>query len=597
MTDLESILSQLPPAELLAAAREYFKPTPHPLLPWFTDEQLLATLRSPGGADEVARLFKEREQRILLEGDDGEPLRYGSELPHWKDADAMLGQFKFLYVAGGKRASKSEWAAKRLVRSALKHPRGVLWAFQDNHVTSIATQQKLIWKFLPQRLKALNGKQDKRKVFNINYSVKNGFADNVIVLPNRTSLHFLTYNSEVRDYQGWEIGAPKVNENHLSDMERMCQELAGFEPVLNLGFWADEDMPLPWLETCEFRATTRNASGIWTFSTTEGITPTIKEVVGTAQTLETRPAELLANRVNLPLLPPGTMPYRQKAERNRWGAIYFFSEFNPFGDNYANVKAICEGKNSDFIMENAYGYAKDTKHKAFPLFGEWNIVKAANIPKKLTRYMLTDPGDASRNWATIWVGVDARGVHYIYRDWPDSQTYGEWAVPSDDPKQPDGERGPAQRSLGYGTTQLADDWRKLEGEEEIFERYIDPRAASNPHIEEHGGTNLYQKFAELPEPMLFTPWSGVEKSIGYTHINRLLFWERDKELCWPTNAPKLYVSEECHQVIWMFTHFTGMGGDRAGGKDFADLVRGMALADLQYYESNEMQSWEPKRRY
>jgi hypothetical protein len=40
-----------------------------------------------------------------------------------------------------------------------------------------------------------------------------------------------------------------------------------------------------------------------------------------------------------------------------------------------------------------------------------------------------------------------------------------------------------------------------------------------------------------------------------------------------------------------------MGGDKAGGKDFADLVRGMALADLQYYESTEMQSWSPKRGY
>jgi hypothetical protein len=97
--------------------------------------------------------------------------------------------------------------------------------------------------------------------------------------------------------------------------------------------------------------------------------------------------------------------------------------------------------------------------------------------------------------------------------------------------------------------------------------------------------------------MIFTPWSGVELSIGYTHVNTMLHWDRDKPLSWPDNAPRLYVAEDCQQVIWMFTNFTGLGGNKAGGKDFADLVRGMALADLQYYESNEMQSWEPKRRY
>ena len=606
MSEVESHLQLLAPSELLAVAKDYFKPSPHPLVPWFSDEDLVTALQAPGGLARVTSVFRDREERIRLESDDGEPLKYGSELPHWRDADAMLGRFKFLYVAGGKRASKSEWAAKRLVRAALKHPRGVLWAFQDNHVTSIATQQKLVWKFLPSRLKALNGKQDKRRVFSINYSVKNGFGDAVLVLPNRTSIHFLTYNSEVKDYQGWEIGAPRFNPAHYSDMERLCAELAGLDEVPNIGFWADEDMPLPWLETCEFRATTRNAQGIWTFSTTAGITTTIKEVVGEAETLETRKAELLPNRVNLPQLPLGDMPYRQRAERNRWGCIYFFSEFNPFGDNYANVKAICEGKNSDFIMENAYGYAKDTKHKAMPNFGAWNIVKRENLPKQMTRYMFTDPGDASRNWATIWVGVDARGWHYIYRDWPDCQTYGEWAVPSEDPKQPDGERGPAQRELGFGVAELAATWRELESSasgtegkrdaESIFERYIDPRAAADPQLGEHGGTDLYQLFAGLPEPMIFTGWKGQVLSKGYTAVNGLLAWDKEKPLS-PMNCPKLYVCAECQQVIWMFTHYTGLGGGKAGGKDFADLVRGMALADLQYYESNEMQSWAPKKVY
>lgn len=641
-------LSELPAEKLLEAAKAEWPVAQHPFLGWFSDEELVAALRAPGGPERVADLYRERTKRLYLESEDGEPLRFGSELPNWKDADAMLRRFKFIYVAGGKRASKSEWAAKRFVASALKFPRGVLWAFQDNLTTSIATQQKLIWKFLPTRIKALNGKQDRRKVYNVNYSIKNGFADGVLVLPNRTAIHFLTYNSEVKDYQGWQIGAPEEPgaadayqaTRRMTDAEKMCYDLVLAEmPVVNLGFWADEDMPLPWMETCEFRATTRNACGIWTFSTTAGITTTIKSVVGTAKTIESRPAELLPDRQNVPGLPVGHMPYRQECARPQWGAIYFFSEFNVFGQNYQNVKALCEGKPSFFIQENAYGHSRDVMNKVFPLFGEWNVIKRSALPRLMTSYMLTDPGDASRNWASIWVGVDPRGAHYIYRDWPDAQTFGEWAVPSPDPRQPDGQRGPAQRSLGFGVAQLAEAWRMIERARElagrlpantggspvppktvsgivratptkplltpvearapeiIFERYIDPRAASNPHIEEHGGTNLYQKFAELPEPMLFTPWSGVEKAIGYAHVNSLLYWNQEEPLCWPTNAPKLYVCEDCQQVIWMFSNFTGLGGDKAGSKDFADLIRGMALADLQYYETNVMESHGPRRGY
>lgn len=592
----------LPDAALLAAARAEWPVTAHPLLPWFTDPELVAALKLPGGAERVAALHKEREERIFLGSDlDGaNPLRYGFELPAWTAADGMARTFKFLYVAGGKRAGKSERAAKRFVQSALKYPRSVLWAFQGNATTSIATQQPLVWKYLPPGIRALNGKLDRRRVFSVNFSQKNGFADGVLVLPNKSKIHFLTYEMEVKSYQGWSIGSPWKPGMPLNEIERRMQELAQDTEgaIESLGFWADEDMPFPWLETCELRSATHGARGIWTFSTTDGITPAIKQVLGTAVTLESRPAELLADRVNLPQLPKGHMPFRQKCERNEWGGIFFFSEFNPFGDNYANVKAFCAGKTSDVVMENAYGYARDTRHKAFPLFGEWNIVAARNIPKKMTRYMFTDPGDAARNWATLWVGVDARGWHYIYRDWPDAQTYGEWAVPSEDPKQPDGNRGAAQRSLGFGTAQFAEAWRALEnraalfegGEPEIiFDRYIDPRAASNPHIMEQGGTDMYRQFAEGPEPMWFTGWEGKVIKSGYTAINELLYWDRDQPLS-PVNCPKLYVAEGCEQVRWMFANFTGMGGDKAGGKDFADLVRGMALADLQYFEENTLGS-------
>lgn len=595
----------LTPAELLQAAKETWKPSPHPFLPWLSDDELVHLLSEPDGPRKIADAFKEREfliwrsldqEQVDELGRPQDPYRYGFDLPHWRDADELICKMcDLLYIAGGKRAGKSEWAAKRVVQAAMKYARGVIWCFQDNHPTSIATQQKLVWKYLPPEIRAMNGKHDRRRISAVNYTQKNGFADGVLVLPNRTAIHFLTYNSEVTDYTGWQIGADVLPRD--------------LDPnIPNIGAWADENMPLQWFENITFRATTRSAKVIWTFSTTEGITTTIKEVLGTPKTLKTRFAELLADRVNIPGLPVGHMPYVQQCSRRKTMAIYFHSELNLFGDNYTNVKTLCAGKPSAYVEENAYGFARDVMAKAFPLFGEWNIVQPENVPKSGTNYMLTDPGDGSRNWATIWVRVVRGGDHYIYRDWPDCQTYGEWAVPSADTKQPDGDRGPAQRSMGYGTEQLATEWRKLESststgtngepqKEEIFQRFIDPRAGNTKHIEEHGGTCLIEKFVELKDPLIFTAASGVEKSIGFTHVNTMLWWNKEQPLCPIVNAPRLYVAANCHQVIWTMSNYTDRGGEKGGCKDFADLLRYMALADLQHYENTTFTGTSPGKGY
>jgi hypothetical protein len=586
---------ELTTEEILQAAKATWPAAPHPFLPWFSDDDLNTALFAEDGPQKIAALYAEREQRIFLASDEGDPFHYGFELPHWQDADELINKVcDLLYVAGGKRASKSEWAAKRIVQSAMRYPKGVIWCFQDNERTSISTQQKLIWKYLPPEIRARNGKQDRQRIWKVNYTPANGFAERILVLPNRTEIHFLTYNQEPTDFQGWEIGAPVP--------------MGQLDPKIpNLGAWPDENLPLQWLETIRFRAATRSAKVIWTFSTTEGITTTIKEVLGTPVTVKTRRAELLANRVNIPGLPVGEMPYIQQCNAPKTSAIYFHSDLNLFGDNYANVRQLCAGKSTAFIEENAYGYARDVMNKAFPLFGEWNIVKRANIPAKGTNYMFTDPAGA-RNWATLWVRVVPGGDHYIYRDWPDSQTYGEWAVPSTDPHQPDGDAGKAQKSLGYGIAQYKALFRSVEGNiehptsnaehrEEIFERYIDPRAGKNPHAAEKGGTCIIDEFLDGADPVHFMPASGVERSVGITHVNTLLYWDKEKPLVPLLNAPKLFVSEEALQVIWMLSNYTDRGGEKGGCKDFADLVRYMALADLQYYDSNEFKSTGPGRGY
>lgn len=630
------------PSISVDAVMAALKPTACPVLPWFTREEIGRLIATPEGELELVEAFNLREKLIALADEEtGEPFEYGFELPHWKAADKLLTQYDVLYCAGGIRSTKSNYAAKRVVQAALKYPKGVIWCMQETEKTSIGTQQKQIWKYLPAQIKRLNAKRGST-IWKVNYTIANGFADGKLVLPNRTEIHFLTYKQDPKDFQGWEIGAYVSNELHdaFVNAGKLAPENRGDETLVpNIGGWADESMTLGWLDTLLGRRASRRGKILWTFAARDGITQTIKQLLGAPVTIESRPAELLNDRVNIPGLESGHMPFLQEATgatlgRVKGAAIYFHTDLNVFGNNYEEVKKMCEGRDSAFVERNAYGYARDSKNRAFPLFGEVNVIKPEHLPAVGTNYMLTDPAGA-RNWATIWVRVAPGGNHYIYRDWPDLARFGEWAVAAEDSEnQPDGVMGPAQHPLGYGVTKYKrcfweeervyaksnekDPYRiKLQSRmspsgptqvvsEDVQERFIDPRAGRNQHVAEQNGTCLIDEFEEsqvdretgatLP-PMHFTPASGVHIEDGLSQINGLLYWNNEKPMCAVTNSPRLFVSANCQQVIWAMLNYTGRGGEKAGCKDYIDLMRYMAQADLVYLDPNRETSWSPGKGY
>ena len=143
-----------PVADLLRA-------TPHPLLPWFSEPELRAMVASGDAAGELVRAYEDREALIKLASAGGDPLRYGFELDHWKDADRLLAlQILFLIILGGNRSGKSEYAAKRIVQSALDNPSCLFLCLAEDKDTSIVTNQALIWKYLPPEIRAKNNKRD-----------------------------------------------------------------------------------------------------------------------------------------------------------------------------------------------------------------------------------------------------------------------------------------------------------------------------------------------------------------------------------------------------------------------------------------------------
>jgi hypothetical protein len=601
-------------AEQLLAAEP-----PCPLLPLFTPEQVLTLLAKPDGPAALDAHWEKRRRLIALAQND--PLRHEPEPDFWLDArKAVEEHFRALIILGGNRSGKSWLCAKLAVEALVQHPGTRILAVSEDETASVETQQKIIWHYLPPEIRGgCHNKRDPSGIFYVNYTEANGFSERKLVLPlpagytgEPSRLIFATYGQEPDQFEGMMWGHPTA---------------------WTIGWWADENLRLAWLQMLVRRGKFQPGTGLWSYTPVHGITPTIKEAVGKgARTLEYRPAKLLADRVNVPGLPKGTMPYIQEPALPGGRVFYFHSEMSPFGPGpngsgktfAESVAEDCAGKPSEYIQRIAYGYTEDVIGLCYPKFrGDVHVLPPERLPAEGTNYVLIDPA-GDRNWFILWVRV-APGTprrYFIYREWPDAARYGEWAVASnrsltqESHRGWDGERGPAQRNQGWGvvrykalmleeeTVRAAQDEKdphrlKLLADavaagnpgpvrETIRIRKVDPRAAVNPQASEKGGVNILTLFAEEnrdpsgnvigPRMTLLPAYSGKGIDDGIGHVNELLDWDEREPFCPVLNEPRLYVSATCKQAIWMFEHYTNRDSE-GGCKDVADLVRYMAQDD------------------
>jgi hypothetical protein len=633
------------------AAELLLKEPQHPLLPLPTVDDIAATLLKPDGAKFVGESLDFRRKIIWKANAD--PLRNELEPSFWQDVrKAMADRIKVVILLGGNRSGKSRNCGKLTVEALVNNPGTLIVCVSEDETASIETQQRIIWHYLPPEIKLnCHNRRDPRGIFYVNYSEANGFSERKLVLPlpkghvgNPSKLLFATYNENADDYEGLEFGHPTA---------------------WTVGWWADENLRLNWLQMFTRRGKFRPGSGLWSYTPIHGITPTIKEAVGkSAVTLEHRPAALLQDRINVPGLPAGTMPYIQHGALPNSRVFYFHSEMSPFGPGpngsgkpYAqSVAEDCKGKPSEYIQRIAYGYTEDVIGLCYPKFrGDVHVVKPQNLPEQGTNYVFIDPA-GDRNWFMLWVRVPPGSPRrvYIYREWPDLRRYGEWAVASgkavtaESKKGWDGDRGPAQRNQGWGVVRYKKlmleeetirmelnpdgDWAepdpyrraildkamkskqkmedgrwKLEDVEEvrkqladplrevIRQRKVDPRAAKNPQASAVGGTNILTLFANEDKDsrgvvvagrmIVMEAYTGKGIDDGIAHVNELLDYKEQEPLCPVLNEPKLYVSSECKNLIWMFENYTNQGGEDAGCKDPADLARYIAQdSDMRFID-------------
>ncbi len=557
---------------------EKFIPTPHPVLKLPTREQ--AMTMEP---EALRELLIHREELIAAEKAD--PFRSGFYLDTWKDADAeMAKQLLLLALFGGNGSAKTFFMCRKGVEVMLEKPGSkVLW-LHEAEKPSILLHHATVYHYLPRELKVSTTRRD--RVRKINYTVATGFSDGKFVMPNGSIGVFGAYKQDIADYEGtgWTL---------------IC---------------ADENLPLGWLLTLMYRLPRCKGQMIWGFSPIKGITPAVRHLTKGAVTVKSMPAPLLPqDKIHVPDCPAGHMPYIQRAVWPDTMLMYFPSSANPFGE-YERMAKLAVGKPTTEIETRFYGYARNVVGGCFPKFSAVHILKRERVAEILagkgTRRHIMDPA-GSRNFFQLWSFTDEHGRRFITREWPDVPTYGEWAVTAEDSKRWDGDPGPAQPALGFGTIDYKRQILECEGNkfadgkwdmcgEKIFERLIDPRSGKAGALtEDEGGVSIMDMMEDenlddqgriVGPSLTFDQAPGLTEDQGIMRINDLLAYNEQERLCHLINEPKLFVSEDCVNLIWALQTYTRHDGEKAACKDPIDCLRYFVTWDSDYVDDASQQA-------
>lgn len=545
----------------------------HPVLALPSEERVRGMLgKGEEGARELKQLLELRAKRIELMNAD--PLRYGWEPQAWKDARNILKERPDLLVMGGNRSAKTEFAAKEAIDDLVTKPNRIWGFLHSSEDSSKRLQHPRLYRYLPPEWREL-GKVGKTTF--VCYTEQRGFADNIFILPNGSRGFFFNYKQD-----------PKVLEGYEFD-----------------GVWADELIPPEFLVALRYRLITRRGRMLLTFTPVEGYTTTVGDYLAAAKPVEWKPSELLPGE-NVKGVPAGHMPYVMECVHPKRAVIFFFTEFNRFNP-YAEMKRELKTESTSKVKMRAYGYPDRAKGNVFPKFGNHNIVPASKIPKEGTNYLYADFAWA-RNWVFLWFRVEefkGKKRIFVWAEWPDFQTYGEWVVPS---KKPDGDRGPAQTPVGYGFAYYKKLIRAIERKAgvTIYERKCDPRSGKAAALSDEGGTCIMDKMQEDHNreagggadgderdedlgPMDFLPAAGDNITEGVNAINAWLEYDDAKPISMD-NEPVLYISEECRNLIDCMRMWTGADGQKGAAKDPIDLLRYAATDDIGFVDLEAMVS-------
>ena len=519
------------------------------------------------GAEAAKLLLRDEPEkaRFLLELLENQPaqeerdaIAWGWNLASWRRVMDRWDKDKIHVIFGGNRSSKTTFASRLLVHLAQEIPEAELRSFHVTEDRSIEDTQKLVWDAIPQRYKEMKKRSASHS---FTYTHKNGFTDGKVIFPpvkghkRGSYLRFNNYRQFLQDSQ------------IIEGMTAHCIHL-------------EEECPDRLFRTLMARTADYHGRIVLTFTTLQGWTDLVSGLLRGAETVESRYSEYLG--MDLPV-------EQVSANWEDCRIHYFWSEDNPFFDSRELRRAYSK-QPLEVRQARLYGVPTKVFQNKFPKFNpHLNVVKTKELPwvkdadAKVTRYMICDPA-GSKPWVMIWVAVDEHDRWWVYREWPDS-TAGAWALPHcNNQGKPIGKPGPGQRSLGYGYKDYADLIEDLEGEEEMFERLVDPRFGKATVRTAQGETDMIREMMNFD--VVMRPAPGLDIEHGLQKLNDLLSWD-DVEPVSETNRPGFYVTEDCENVIYAMMEYSGSSREEAC-KDWVDCLRYGAVSPLVHVTSGEL---------
>ena len=524
--------------------------TPHPILEAPSDEEILLLAKKDPKL--LADLPRAHEGRI--EAAINDPVRYGFDLNGWGRIRNGLEEYNEVLTLGGNRSGKTTGCAKIIMQAVMENMNGHIVCFSQNADTSVKVQQAAMWEMMPKEFR----KKTKSTEGYINFSMQNGFTGSSFIFPDtRTRVDFKTYTQFSNNQtilEGMQFGFPSKPDH------------------LNMGAWLDEylgDAAL--VNTLRFRLATFNSKMILGFTPIDGFTPFISEYCTNAETLETREASLLKNR---------QLPIRQYSPNRDAGIVYLHSDENPFG-GYERLSKDLKGRPDEEVLVRAYGVPVKSMTSLLPLFStEVNVL--GDIPNKYgmkfpeinnddyTIYMVMDPAGA-RNSVAIWAAVNEAGEIYIFDEFPDRDTYGEWAMFGD----PKWKRGPASKKIGYDVQGYTDLFLGIEETHgvEVFERIGDSRYFAR---ENENNDDLFTTFYD--HGLVFVPSDGRTEDMGISALDDWFSYNPNASID-EMNKPLCYIHERCGNLIDSLINYNANGKADEPLKDFFDVIRYLRMAN------------------
>ena len=185
-------------------------------------------------------------------------------------------------------------------------------------------------------------------------------------------------------------------------------------------------------------------------------------------------------------------------------------------------------------------------------------------------YQVVDPAGA-RNYTCIWAGVNEQGEVYIRKEWPDRDSFGEWAIFGD----PKWRYGPASKKVGLNVEGYCELFKEIEEDLgiEVTERIGDSRFFAK---ENENNDDLFTSFYDFG--LSFIPSNGAMEDQGITALDDWFNYNPNVGID-ASNRPLCYIHKECGNLIESLINYNKQGKADEPLKDFFDVIRYLRMSN------------------